>query len=243
MMGTSAGTLLASYLVQDEAEKPVERVVVLAESSEILHILADLPRTGMIQLRSAATNSRTRGFMDGYVAGATRGVPRLAVREPDGAYVSSSSEYEILGTDLQGSPEWALRVDWPRVNFPETEIDAFLDALRRVMPDASRADIAVPAHLPAIDELRVDGRGRLFVFPSVASVASDEGKLAGRPVDVYSSDGDLIWAATWRGVAPTQWKAAFEDYIYTIETDTATEEQVIVQYELVASDDRRREQQ
>jgi len=126
-----------------------------------------------------------------------------------------------------GEPKWALRAAWPRA--PLTQQDKEAAILRRV--DDTGVDqlgIDWPEFNSTLSRysLNVDGHRSLYVFPRVPHGWEREEY----PVDVYSPDGDLIFA----GLIPVRdWLAALGDFIYTIERDPVTEEQLVVRYRLV----------
>jgi len=156
------------------------------------------------------------------------GSPDLAASAEGDLYFSSGDQYQVLATEVSGEPRWALRVTWPRVPITDAEIDGWMKLVRERMPDASRDEVEWPTHRPAlarVGSLRVDGHGNLFVFPTMPP-AWPEGT---RPVDVYSPEGALLFAGTMPRV---NWRAALGDYIYALETDPDTEEDILVRYRL-----------
>jgi hypothetical protein len=74
--------------------------------------------------------------------------------------------------------------------------------------------------------LRTDGAGRLYVFPNVS--AADVEGVQGRPVDVYSPQGELLVA----GMITTSWMSSRDDYLYTFRGDPELDQTVVVRYRL-----------
>jgi len=155
--------------------------------------------------------------------GIRNGEPGLAVSPESMVYISDAQEYEVLAVTVAGEPVWRLTVAWDRITVTE---DAVREAMRRVhtsFPDAEQSEIDWPSFHPALSiegiaprrlgsPIRVDGLGRLYVFPLPDVSDLEAGEL--RPVDVYRRDGGRILA----GVMPTiSWLAAFKDWIYGLE--------------------------
>jgi hypothetical protein len=90
----------------------------------------------------------------------------------------------------------------------------------------SARDVAWPEYAGAVRALRVDGRGRLYVFPYVP-----ETRGLDAPVDVYGADGDLIFS----GIMPLfEWGDVVGDYIYTWDPIDHEPLQTVVRYRLDA---------
>ena len=99
---------------------------------------------------------------------------------------------------------------------------------RTAETDVDQLDIEWPALLSSlsVDSLNLDGHGSLYVFPRVPH----DWEREEHPVDVYSADGDLLFS----GLMPTRdWRAAWGDFIFTLERDPVTEEQAVIRYRLV----------
>lgn len=151
-------------------------------------------------------------------------------------------EYTVYSLGPTGDINWALRVAWERVELTDDMIDRALKTVRAHIPDAKREEVNWPSHLPALSipertgiagvgrgaPLTVDGHGHLYVFPFVV----DQQEHGDRPVDVYGLDGELLFS----GMMPNRsWLTARGDYVYGIEVDEDTGEQVIVRYRLLES--------
>ncbi len=79
-------------------------------------------------------------------------------------------------------------------------------------------------------QLRVDGQGRLYAFPSALAPAEDDPI---RPVHVFSRDGDLLGAGFInRRPVWTQWQVTTPNHVYGVRVDPDTEEWEVVRYRL-----------
>ena len=146
-----------------------------------------------------------------------------------------------------GTWEWALRVAWPRIPIGEDDIEAGMMRVRELLPDAQRSEVDWPAEFPALavpsktvrfwgrgHPVRVDGEGSLYVFPFIredgAWNSEDRPYDLLRPVDVYSPEGELLFA----GMMPEiSWLDATDEHVYGLEFDPVTDEQRAVRYRLV----------
>ena len=169
----------------------------------------------------------------------SNGRPLLAVDAVGRAYMIETSEYRVRATDAGGETRWVLHAAFVRQPYPVEELDR--RAARLSQRRAERCGCAVnidrsyyawDEHLPALEELRVDGHGHLWVFPTPRSTAepadgSPAPAPATRPVDVYSADGELLYSGD---VTNVQWTVAFGEYVHAIERDDETDEQVLVRY-------------
>jgi hypothetical protein len=154
--------------------------------------------------------------------------PRAVVGQGGRVYASTAETYRVHAFRPDGALEYVIDVDWPRQPVSESA--------RRTVERTRRAGRAlganvrdreelteIPDLLPALENLEVDGRGRLYVFPLT------ESHEEGYPVDVYSPEGERI-AATW---LPFQsWEAQSRDDIYRIETVPETGATIVVRYRL-----------
>jgi hypothetical protein len=148
---------------------------------------------------------------------------------PNRLYLTTAQFYEVLSYDLLTRAEaWILTVSYPRVRFTDADREAVLASLRARISNPRENEIEWPTHYPSLDlllPLRVDGRGRLYVFPFVK-----ERELGHRyPVDVYDGDGNRIAVGTMPHIS---WAAAHEDFVYGIEPN-ASDEFDIVRYRLI----------
>jgi hypothetical protein len=141
-------------------------------------------------------------------------------------YASPGSEYQVLAMTPEGEPLWALRVAWPPPPYAAAQKELRIQAMSQRFPGIEVDDFTWPASEPAITSLRSDGAGRLYVFPNV-SAAEVEG-VEGRPVDVYSAEGELLVA----GMITTSWMSSRGDHLYTFRGDPGLDQTVVVRYRL-----------
>ena len=237
---SQADEMFAIHTAADATGEELLRAIARVGNSEY-RLIASLPSSSPLMLvrTSGARVSGTNTFMP---------VPEsdLAV-DPSGAvYFTAGAEYQVVRALADGSWDWALRVAWPRLPVEEELIQASLERLRERVPDAVRSEVEWPDLLPALSvtsksmptwdmrhPLRLDGDGNLYVFPFVAadavigSIDRDPGLL--RPVDVYSPQGELLFA----GMMPEiSWGDAEGDFVYGLKFDRALEEQRAVRYRL-----------
>jgi hypothetical protein len=166
-------------------------------------------------------------------------IPRTALGRSGDAYVSGCDEYQIARIDPTGETQWALRVSWPRADISGEEVDSAFEELKQRRPTASRDEVYSWGRQPALAGMAVDGRGNLWVYPWIG----DPLKRDERPVDVFSKDGDLLFAGMipvrrrlnvpGEYVEDVRWLAALDDFIYSIGVDGQSEERVVVRYRLV----------
>ena len=156
------------------------------------------------------------------------GAPDFAASATGDLYFASADEYQVLATDASVETRWAMRVTWSRVPITDDEIDEWMTMARERMPDASRDEIDWPSHRPALaraGSVQVNGQGNLFVFPTVPPEWPEDR----RPVDVYSRDGEVLFSGSMPRI---NWRAALGDHVYALETDSDTEESILVRYRL-----------
>lgn len=177
--------------------------------------------------------------------------PAFAVGSDNLVYVTLGVEYQIHALTPSGETAWALRVALPRRPFSESSKELRVRTLAREDPDTGVDDFEWPELDRAISgTLRTDGAGRLYVYPMFERVSADDnaeatddaagaaetteaageaGARRGRPVDVYSPDGELIVA----GLAAGTWSYARGDYVYRITSDPDTDETLVIRSRLV----------
>ncbi len=155
--------------------------------------------------------------------------PLAAASSTGEVYAGPGDEYQMLAYSKAGEARWALRVSGQMPPLPEAHIEAALADLRSYNDLIERSDISWPERLPAISNLHVDSRGNLYVFPHVYVPWGSEPEEE-VPIDVYSPDGERLFAGT---MLAHHWGAALGDFIYCLETDPLTEEQIVVRYRLV----------
>lgn len=175
-----------------------------------------------------------------------RGRGHMALSPAGELYLTPGDEYQILALTAAGEPRWALRSAWPRAPFPDDDIDRAFDAVlgqMRAMGMEAEADHDsvenLPDELPALSAIKVDGRGRLWVFPYEYWNPGEPDSLgADRPVDVYDANGTRLFT----GLMPasfalaagqgSSWVVAAGDHVYGVEIDPDSFEQRLVRYRL-----------
>ena len=168
--------------------------------------------------------------------------PRLVLAGADDVvYFSPGAQYQLLAMTPNGDPLWALRRAGPPPDIPIERRGPFVAGIEqqsRVPLDLSADDINWPERIPAIYDLRVDGRGRLFVFlpPEGWSLLMREIPPESWRVHIYSSAGEYLGA----GTVPAQpglmgnsdpWSAVRDDHVYRIATNTS-DEPVVIRYRI-----------
>ena len=85
---------------------------------------------------------------------------------------------------------------------------------------------------PPRADLRVDGQGRLFVFPNFR-IDEDDPRS---PVQVYSRDGEIIGSG-YLNSRPVylHWQASGQEHVYGVRVHPVSEEWEVVRYRLVLS--------
>ena len=223
LQGLDDGTVVGKYEQYSRNTMDVQRRIVVARfdsSGTELHRFAVLPVTAPVyerfeEGRVTFRHALVRLFM----------VPPNFAAGPDGTvYLMVGDAYQILALDKTGEALWALHVAWPNQPLAEEDIETAMTALRARAPEATRDAVRWPEHQSSISGIRVDGAGRLYVYPG-APGNSDE---RGFPVDVYSPEGELIFSGL---IEAGSWRAAWRDYVYGVRTD-AQGEATVVRYRL-----------
>ena len=217
--GLPDGSLVASYQMFNDDQTTQVHIVRISAEAEEIYEYADLRNEAGILTLMTETGP--------VIVERPGASPAFAASSSGRVYITLGDEYQVLALMAAGEPRWALRVAWTRS--PLTTQDKEAAVVRR-LPDTvvDRLDVDWPELNAALsrNSLSVDGHGNLYVFPRVPHTWEREE----RPVDVYSPDGELLFA----GMMPDfRWMAALDDYVYVIETDPDTEEQVVVRYRIV----------
>jgi hypothetical protein len=174
-----------------------------------------------------------------------------AVARDGSVYMTPAAEYEVFSFALDGTIEWALRATWTRTPITQEIIDGvqpYLDT----MPEAQRPAPEWPQAMPALRSVWVDGHGHVYVVPytyvnetlMLSTVVSnplwaDLGTMPPAPevlpVDVYSPDGELLFAGTIEagGQHIIGWQDARGDHVYRISTDWDTGESFVERFRLI----------
>ncbi len=179
----------------------------------------------------------------GQNTGLPRPQPTFAISRSGEVYVTTGSDYEVLGLNPDASARWALRVRWPRQPLTDDRIQEALAHLMSRgdvpagMSGVRRSSVDWPEALPALmgfssahsharpRPIRVDGHGHLLVFPFVPN----DWDRPDQPVDVYAADGTHLFS----GMIPMiRWDAARGDHVYGVRSDPESEEYTVVRYRL-----------
>ncbi len=150
---------------------------------------------------------------------------RFAVGPDDTVYATTGDHYQIVAMDPSGAVRRGLRVAWAPEPYSGEDFDAFAAGFSSGF-DASR--FLIPETWPALADIRVDGHGHLYVFPSGHLVYDRD--VAEWPVDVYSADGDALFSGRMDRLL---WHAYLGDYVYGVSPDPVGEENRVVRYRLV----------
>lgn len=159
--------------------------------------------------------------------------PRLSfiVAERERLFVTPVHDYQVLAMSPDGELGWALRVAWerqPRTEFyKERMIESFMRMLQSD-EELKPSDLRWTAPYSAVSTMRSDGRGRLYVFPTVPQ--ESEEPPDSRPVDVYSSEGEFLAA----GRVPYVWRYARGEYVYGSRPDE-NDESLVVRWRLTVN--------
>ncbi len=138
-------------------------------------------------------------------------------------YATLYDQYEVLAMDLEGRPLWALRVAWPRPPFEQSFKESSRSRAERYEVDPDSLEF--PELGVAVDRARVDGHGRLYVYPNVGDQPEDDPY---QPIDVFSPEGELIAA----GIGPAGWVAAHGDHVYSWRHDEETDDWYVIRHRL-----------
>ena len=221
IVGLSDGSLMLSYTERKAGTEDISFVSVIARFSvdgEEVHRYATGPgyRIDALTYSGVTITLTHRGAEVAFTIGPS-----------DELYFSTSEEYQVLSAFSAGPLMWALRVALPAAPYPQSRIEETISGLQESFPEAKATDFNWPERLPVLAYLRTDGLGRLYVFPYVSDDQIEEQQ--GRPVDVYSSAGSLLFSGKIR----REWDFARDDQVYVLEENAETEEVQIVRYRLV----------
>ena len=175
-------------------------------------------------------------------AGAT---PSVYAPGPDGrVYVSALAEYQVYSFDLDGSMHWALQVPAEPPALADVEKEWATSWFRdQRYPEIQVSGLDWPDRAYALADVKVDGRGRLYVFPYVPRGLTYD-RL---PVDVYARDGSRLltgwlegdiegtyWRGSWKPgpLLSGTWQSARGDFVYGVLEDAATGVFRVVRYRI-----------
>ena len=210
---------------------PITIVAEFSLGGAEISLVAEVPIHGHVRIRPGLNISES--YAEGYNGSVLESLgsqSRFAVARDGALYLAAGDEYQVLALAPSGDPRWAVRATMPMQPFPIARID---DRVRRNKRARSRSDYDWDEFLPTIDAVQVDGHGHLWVYPTVRDITPDPEELASpetRPVDVYSSAGELLYS----GAADSaQWHVSLGEFVYRLTVDRDTEEQIVVRYRLV----------
>lgn len=243
-VGSSRGSV-GTQSQSGEPEVPFPRNVTaeFTLAGEQIARISDVPIRGRVEIRPGPNVSDD--FADGYnhvdiAVDSGDDQPRFAIARSGALYLAAGDEYQVLALAPSGEPRWALRASLPMPPFQIREID---DRVERTDRASSRSDFTWDELLPAIDAIRVDGHGHLWVYPTDERVVAGgpgerapAGKVerqappAPKPVDVYSSEGGLLYSGT---TDLPLWHVSLGDFVYALAEDQDSGERLVVRYRIV----------
>lgn len=117
-------------------------------------------------------------------------------------FVSPVDEYQVHCFAPDGSTRWALRVAGPRPAMSSHVRGQLLSMARSMDEAVVPSQFDWPPGDDAVEELRTDGAGRLYVILKTHFEGTPPDQL---PVDVYSSEGNHVAA----GFMPVRWREGY----------------------------------
>ncbi len=149
-----------------------------------------------------------------------RPLPRFGASRAGDLYITTTEEYQVLALDPDAEPKWAMRVAFEPDGLSEAIIERAIELARRQRPETTRSDLIWPDRLPALSHVAVDGHGHLYVYPYF-----DPGEeLEDRPVDVYSSAGELLFSGM---IEDRRWRRGHGDFVYAAGSDRISGETLV----------------
>jgi len=154
--------------------------------------------------------------------------PRMIMTVGSGetVYLSPVKEYQVKALSVDGTPLWALRSDMRPSPWPEAVKESVLQGVTDGAAGVSIDDVDWPELYDAVEHIRTDGAGRLYVFLEPGLPFQETPDVW--EVDVYSPQGERLAA----GFLPEVWSYAQGGHVFAIRTDPETEERVVVRYRL-----------
>jgi hypothetical protein len=141
-------------------------------------------------------------------------------------FATLGDQYQVLAMDLEGEPLWGLRVAWPLPPYPEPRKESMREQAERYEVDPDTLEF--PEHYVAVNASRLDGRGRLHIFPNPGEQTEEDPYM---PIDVYSPDGDFIAA----GLGPANWRVGQGDYVYSWRHDEESDDWYVIRSKLTVN--------
>ena len=153
-------------------------------------------------------------------ASVARPFPSFGASRDGDLYATTAEEYQVLALDPDAEPKWVMRVAFEPEGLSEAIIERAIESARRRRPETTRSDLIWPARLPALSHVAVDGHGHLYVYPYF-----DRGEeLEDRPVDVYSSAGELLFSGM---IEDRRWQRGHGDFVYAAGSDRISGETLV----------------
>jgi hypothetical protein len=234
--GVADGTLFVRSTGQRDGDTPVRLVSRLdLEGNERVRLDEMPPAPPIIPSEDWTARDVAEAFIE-LIGQPTRDV-EVGAREI--VYITPMGEYQVLAWSPEGTALWAARVAWPRPA-PSSRLESLLLRRARGMNEA-----VTPQHFrglvddDAIEQLRTDGRGRLYVILKSAFAGPPPDRL---PADVYDRGGALVAAGfvpvRWVEITPAAlpgWDYAVGDHVYGVR-ETPSGEAVAVRCRLVVNE-------
>jgi hypothetical protein len=157
--------------------------------------------------------------------------------------VSPLSDYQLFAYAADGTMRWALQVAMERPPIQQTEIDHVMELHARRFPERTAAQIAWPEAQYALADVVVDGHDHVYVFPYVPKGTPPD---VARPVDVYTTAGELLYRGTMRSamfstvfeiyngpMLEVAWQASNGDSVWGIVEDPGTGNRAVARHRLM----------
>jgi len=233
-MGFDQG-FVAQRFIREEAATP-ERLPPAVDSYSVYDAFGE-PLAALLDIQEPEPTVLT--IPGGGWLSTTGLIPEWGVRSAtarDGSfYVTTSSEYQL---HAYGPRPWSLRVAWPREPVTGEHIATVKErmaATEGMLAQVDLSGVKWADNHPAIRGLEVDGHGHIYVYPFLLELhrpmaRDEEPPDIPRMVDVYSSDGELLFNGL---IDLGGWTSARGDFVYTTRTNDVTEETEVVRLRLV----------
>ena len=151
--------------------------------------------------------------------------PSFSVSDEGDLYVTEATEYQVHAFDPDAEPKWSLRVAHVPEALSDDHIERAIESARRRRPETTYNDLIWRKRLPALSHVAVDGHGHVYVYPYFERGET----LEERPVDVYSADGELLFAGM---ILDRRWRRAQGDFVYAAGADRVTGESLVWRWRL-----------
>ena len=191
-----------------------------------IYVELDEPPITVIEFGGSFIGLSSSGFIPTWA-------PRFAALRDGSFYLTTNEEYQV---HAYGPRRWSLRVAWVRDEVTDEHIDnvmaGFADG---PLAELRKSDAEWGERFQAIANLEVDGHGHIYVFPFFeplnAPIPPDtERPEIGRPVDVFSADGEHLFSGM---ISISDWNGSLGDFVYRSRLNGNTDETEVVRYRLV----------